>query len=183
MQVIHASHKEGSQFSRWLDVTWACVCCAKVASVTSDSATLWTVACWLLCPLDSPGKNTRVACHTLLQGFFLTQRLNPCLLCLLHWQAGSLPLVPHGRRRRWHPTPALLPGKSHGRTSLVVGGVHGVAKSQTQLSNFTFTSHFHALEKEMAAHSSVLAWRIPGTGKPGGLRLWGRTESDTTEAT
>ena len=47
--------------------------------------------------------------------------------------------------------------------------VHGVAKSQTRLSDFTFTSHFHALEKEMATHSSVLAWRIPGTGEPGGL--------------
>ena len=47
--------------------------------------------------------------------------------------------------------------------------VHRVAKSQTQLSNFTFTFHFHALEKEMATHSSVLAWRIPGTGEPGGL--------------
>ena len=42
--------------------------------------------------------------------------------------------------------------------------VHGVAKSQTQLSDFTFTFHFHALEKEMATHSSILAWRIPGTG-------------------
>ena len=47
--------------------------------------------------------------------------------------------------------------------------VHGVAKSRTQLSNFTFTFHFHALEKKMAAHSSVLAWRIPWTGEPGGL--------------
>ena len=47
--------------------------------------------------------------------------------------------------------------------------VHGVAKSQTGLSDFTFTFHFHALEKEMATHSSVLAWRIPGTGEPGGL--------------
>ena len=47
--------------------------------------------------------------------------------------------------------------------------VHGVAKSQTRLSDFAFTFHFHALEKEMAAHSSVLAWRIPGTGEPGGL--------------
>ena len=47
--------------------------------------------------------------------------------------------------------------------------VHGVAKSWTQLSNFTFPFHFHALEKEMATHSSVLAWRIPGTGEPGGL--------------
>ena len=47
--------------------------------------------------------------------------------------------------------------------------VHGVAKSQTPLSDFTFTFHFHALEKEMATHSSILAWRIPGTGEPGGL--------------
>ena len=61
--------------------------------------------------------------------------------------------------------------------------VHGVAKSRTQLSDFTFTFHFHALEKEMATHSSVFAWRIPGTGEPGGPRLWGHTQSDTTEAT
>ena len=47
--------------------------------------------------------------------------------------------------------------------------VHGVARSQTRLGNFTFTFHFPALEKEMATHSSVLAWRIPGTGEPGGL--------------
>ena len=46
---------------------------------------------------------------------------------------------------------------------------HGVTKSRTRLSNFPFTFHFHALEKEMATHSSVLAWRIPGTGEPGGL--------------
>ena len=51
--------------------------------------------------------------------------------------------------------------------------VHGVAKSPTQLSSFTFTFHFHALEKEMAMHSSVLAWRIPGTGEPGGLLSMG----------
>ena len=47
--------------------------------------------------------------------------------------------------------------------------LHGVARSRTQLSDFTFTFHFHALEKEMAIHSSVLAWRVPGTGVPGGL--------------
>ena len=47
--------------------------------------------------------------------------------------------------------------------------VHGVAEGQTRLSDFTFTFHFHALEKEMATHFSVLAWRIPGTGEPGGL--------------
>ena len=51
--------------------------------------------------------------------------------------------------------------------------VHGVAKSQTRLSDFPFTFHFHALEKEMATHSSVLAWRIPGTGEPGGLPSMG----------
>ena len=61
--------------------------------------------------------------------------------------------------------------------------VHGVVKSRTRLSDFTFTFHFHALEKEMATHSSVLAWRIPGTGDLVGCHLWGRTESDTTEAT
>ena len=51
--------------------------------------------------------------------------------------------------------------------------VHGVAKSWTRLSDFTFTFHFHALEKAMAAHSSVLAWRIPGMGEPGGLPFMG----------
>ena len=51
--------------------------------------------------------------------------------------------------------------------------VHGVDKSRTRLSHFTFTFHFHALEKEMATHSSVLAWRIPGTGEPGGLPALG----------
>ena len=63
--------------------------------------------------------------------------------------------------------------------------VHGVATSRIRLSNFTFTFHFHALEKEMATHSSVLAWRIPGTGEPGGLPSMGsgHTELDTTEVT
>ena len=51
--------------------------------------------------------------------------------------------------------------------------VHGVAKSRKRLSDFTFTFHFHALEKEMATHSSVLAWRIPGMGEPGGLPSMG----------
>ena len=49
----------------------------------------------------------------------------------------------------------------------------GVAEGQTRLSNFTFTFHFHALEKKMATHSSILAWRIPGTGEPGGLPSMG----------
>ena len=51
--------------------------------------------------------------------------------------------------------------------------VHGVAKSRTRLSNFTFTFHFHTLEKEMATHSSVLAWKVPGMGEPGGLPSMG----------
>ena len=51
--------------------------------------------------------------------------------------------------------------------------VHGVAEGQTQLSDFTFTFHFHVLEKEMATHSSVLAWRIPGMWEPGGLSSMG----------
>ena len=54
---------------------------------------------------------------------------------------------------------------------------------KTRLSDFTFTFHFHALEKEMATYSSVLAWRIPGTGEPGGLPSLGLTELDTIEVT
>ena len=73
------------------------------------------------------------------------------------------------QRRRWHPTPILLPGKPKGWRSLVGCSPRG----QTGLSNFTFTFHFHALEKKMATHSSVLAWRIPGTGEPGGLLSMG----------
>ena len=65
------------------------------------------------------------------------------------------------QRRQWQPTPVLLPG------------VYAVAKSQARLSDFTFTFHFHALEKEMAAPSSVLAWRVPGMGEPGGLPSMG----------
>ena len=61
--------------------------------------------------------------------------------------------------------------------------IHGVAKSQTRLSDFTFTFHFHALEKEMATHSSVLPGESQGRRSLVGCRLWGRTESDTTEAT
>ena len=61
--------------------------------------------------------------------------------------------------------------------------VRGVAKSRTRLSDVTFIFHCHALEKEMATHSSVLAWRIPGMGSLVGCCLWGRTGSDTTEVT
>ena len=64
--------------------------------------------------------------------------------------------------------PVLLPGKSMNGGAWRAA-VHGVSKSWIRLSNFTFTFYFHALEKEMATHSSVLAWRIQGIGKPGGL--------------
>ena len=72
----------------------------------------------------------------------------------------------------------ITPLQHYGLENPMDGGawkatVHGVAESRTRLSDFTFTFHFHALEKEMATHSSVLAWRIPGTGKPGGLPSMG----------
>ena len=67
-------------------------------------------------------------------------------------------------RRQWHPTPVLLPGESPGRRSLVGCSPWGCEELDT-----TERLHFHALEKEMATHSRVLAWRIPGMGEPGGL--------------
>ena len=82
-------------------------------------------------------------------------------------------MAPHSSTLAWKIPWAEEPGRLQ---SMVV-------KSRTRLSKFTFTFHFHALEKEMATHSSVLTWRIPGTGSLVGCRLWGRTESDTTEAT
>ena len=68
-------------------------------------------------------------------------------------------MAPHSSTLAWKVPWTEEPG----------GLVHGVAGSLTQLSDFTFTFHFHALEKEMATYSSVLAWRIPGMGEPGGL--------------
>ena len=75
-------------------------------------------------------------------------------------------------RRQWHPTPVLFPGNPMDRGAWWAA-VHGVATSRKRLNDFTFTFHFHALEKEMATHSSVLAWRIPGMGEPGGLPSMG----------
>ena len=81
------------------------------------------------------------------------------------------------RRRRWHPTPVLLPGKSYGWRSLVGCSPWGLEElGMTERLHF----HFHALEKEMATHSSVLAWRIPRTEEPVGLPSMGshRVEHD-----
>ena len=76
------------------------------------------------------------------------------------------------RRRQWHPTPVFLPGKSHGQRS-VEGCSPWGRWGRTRLSDFIFTFHFHALEKEMSTHSSVLAWRIPWTEEPGELPSMG----------
>ena len=71
-----------------------------------------------------------------------------------------------------NPLQYSLPGKSHGWRSLVGCSPWGL-RSLTRLSDFTFTFHFHALEKEMATHSSVHTWKIPGTGEPGELPSMG----------
>ena len=93
------------------------------------SATPWTVAYQVLCPWDSPGRNTGVGCHSLLQGIFPTQKSTPCLLCLLLWQAGSLPLAPLGKpfsttqlysrtsQTWWWPLRFLLPDTTGGFNS------------------------------------------------------------------
>ena len=82
-------------------------------------------------------------------------------------------MAPHSSTLAWKIPWTEEPGRLQSMGSL----------SQTRLSDFTFTFHFHALEKEMATHSCILAWRIPGTGSLVGCRLRGRAESDTNEAT
>ena len=79
---------------------------------------------------------------------------------------------PSNGRRQWHPTLVLSPGKSHGWRSLVGCSPWGREESDTT-ERLHFHFSFHSLEKEMATHSSVLAWRIPGTGEPGGLPSMG----------
>ena len=74
-------------------------------------------------------------------------------------------MAPHSSTLAWKMSWMEEPGRLH--------AVHGVSQSPIRLSNFTFSFHFHALEKEMATHSSVLAWRIPGMGEPCGLRSMG----------
>ena len=85
-------------------------------------------------------------------------------LTLFVYVYGSFPekaMATHSSTLAWKIPWTEEPGRLH--------GVHGVARSRTRLSDFTFTFEFHVLEKEMPTHSSVLAWRIPGTGEPGGL--------------
>ena len=100
-----------------------------------------------------------------------------CPVCLGQVWVPTLPSAPfrlaacYQRKRQWHPTPVLLPGKSLGRRSLEGSDTTERLHFHFSLSLFTF--HFHALEKEMATHSSVLAWRMPGTGEAGGLPSMG----------
>ena len=82
------------------------------------------------------------------------------LFTFMHW------------RRKWQLTPVFLPGESQGWGTRWAA-IYGVTQSWTRLRNVTFTFHFHALEKEIATHSSVLAWRIPGTEESGGLQSMG----------
>ena len=77
-------------------------------------------------------------------------------------------------RRQWNPTPVLLPGNSHGWRSLV-----GCSPWVREEADTTEQPHFHELEKEMATHPSVLAWRIPGTGEPGKRPSMGVAQSRT----
>ena len=79
-------------------------------------------------------------------------------------------MAPHSSTLAWKIPWTEEPGRL---------AVHGVAKSPTRLIDFTFTFHFHALEKEMATHSSGLAWRIPGTGEPGELPVYGVAQNRT----
>ena len=143
-------------------------------------------------PWDSPGKNTGVGCHFLLQCMKAKVKLKSlsCVrLLATPWTAAyqAPPSMGFSRQEYWSgvplPSPALTLCKSmerimnrecihsffHLLNTYYWMPVHGVTMSQTRLSDFTFTFHLHALEKEMATHSSVLAWRIPGTGEPGGL--------------
>ena len=91
------------------------------------------------------------------------------LFTFMHW------------RRQWHPTPVLLPGKSRGRRSLVGCSPWGRSESDTteRLSDFTFIFHLHALEKEMATHSSVLALENPRDGRAWWAAVYGVTQSRT----
>ena len=125
-------------------------------------ASLWTVTVRLLCHCDSPGKNTGVGCHDVLQGIFLTQRSNPHLLGLLYWwDMAYRILVPvHGNQLN-----------KNIRDSLVAQTVKNLPVMQeTRVQSL---DQEDPLEKGIANHSSILAWRIPWTEEPGGLQFRG----------
>ena len=138
---------------------------------------------------DSPGKNTGLGSRSLLQGSSNpeTQTQGSRIAGGFFSHHGNPPRgkqIPRDKEQRLVPL-RCLSGEGSGTPlqyssleNTMDGGawwavVHGVAKSWTRLRDFTFTFHFHALEKEMATHSSVLACRIPGTREPGGLPSMG----------
>ena len=138
------------------------MCCNKVATGNSSGTSLAPQQCRLQTPRRGPG-------------------FDPC-------SGNKIPQALPIPQRELQPTPQS--GKKKPDSCLDSGStlawkipwteepgrlqaVHGVARSQTRLSDFTFTLHCHALEKDMATHTSVLAWRIPGTGEPGGLLSMG----------
>ena len=111
-------------------------------------------------------------------GCYIIYLFSMCLKCIIIKKMFTFKIYNKvgeiNQRRQWYPTPVLLPGKSHGWRCLVGCSPWGRQESgTTEWLHFTF--HFHALEKEMATHSSVLAWRIPGTGSLVGCCLWGCT--------
>ena len=113
----------------------------------------------LLCPWDSPCKNTGVSCHALFWGIFPTQGSNRHLLCLLHWQLGSLSLEPPGK-------PLFIIKSVYCEwTSLVAQKVKRLpTMCKTRVQSLDWED---LLQKEMATHPSVLAWKIPWTEEPG----------------
>ena len=145
-------------------------------------ATLWTVARQVPHTWNFPDKNTGMDCHFLLQRIFPTQGSNPDLPHCRHTlyrlsHEGSL-VCWLGNTRTSSEEGNGTPLQYSCLKNSIDGGawwaaVHGVTKSWARLSDLTFTFHFHALEREMATHSSVLAWRIPGMGEPGGLPSMG----------
>ena len=152
-----------------------------VCHVPSCFSRVWLFATLsFFCPWDSPGNNIGVGCHSLLQGLFQTQRSNPHLLCLLHWQVGSLPLVPTRKSSertkkelRWKSSKRH---RSHKRTCKgCLGDLHMLITVKVLSLSVDKDSTFLCtiLEKAMAPHSSTLAWKILWTEEPGGLQSMG----------
>ena len=166
-------------------------CLEKTGNLVSQMAKvkpLWKVSLWtriegcagteaeqrLECLIESrlPSSGTRRRPSPLLQRSSRQGMRGKTMCDFSSLHEGFIPTSGDSRRRQWHPTPVLLPGKSHGEKPGRLQSM-GSLRVGHDLCDFTFTFHFHALEKEMASHSSVLAWRIPGTGEPGGLPSMG----------
>ena len=181
------------------------------AKLLQSRSTLWPhgrFTARLLCPWDFLGKNTVVSCHFLLQGIFPTQESNPCLLPFLHWQAGSLPLVPLGKvgfqvrppriqnlaiplLPEWPRTHELKSCSQeirrkvnfHSPSTQMIFMISSILWFYSKLPRWLNDTESACqeeagtwslgredpLEKEMANHSSTLAWEIPRTKEPGGL--------------